>query len=323
MKRSSFFAAVLSGLLLAGTASAATLPGPMVDAAWLHAHRDGVTVLDVRSWLQGFTAAPKYESKDGERVLVRAGGHIPGALLIDAGKVRAEREVRGKMIAGELPTREAFQVLMRSAGVNAGEAIVIATPGETVGQMDEAARVYWTLKYFGDDDIAILNGGTAAWLAAGYKVSTSAVKAAKGDWVATAERDALLARFQDVKKALADGTQLVDARTVGQYLGVSKKWSVKVAGHLRGAKNMPVAVHTRTQGPAQLFLSADEYRNVFRKLGIQPEAGTITYCNTGHLASGAWFVLSELLGVDDVRLYDGSMLAWTTFGGGDVVGLAE
>jgi len=69
-----------------------------------------------------------------------------------------------------------------------------------------------------------------------------------------------------------------------------------------------------------MFLGAPQYAKVMGAVGIAPKAGAITYCNTGHMAAGAWFVLSEIMGLADVRLYDGSMHEWTTLGR-PVVGL--
>lgn len=303
---------------------AATLPGPLVDAQWLQAHRDGVTVVDVRTWLDGFTQPPEYDTtEEGQRYVTQVGGHIPGARLLDYTRVRVERDVRGHSIGGRVPEAGAFQALMREAGVDGDRPIVITNPGQSTAEMDGAARVYWTLKYFGEDEVAILNGGNAAWLAAGFEASTDAAATGGGDWTADEPRAELIAEYEDVAGALEDGATLVDARTAQQFLGVSKKSSVKAAGHLRGAHNLPLDLRTHNQGPAAMFLGADEYRQIFRKTGIDAKPGTITYCNTGHLASGAWFIVSEIMGVDNARLYDGSMLEWTTLGGKDVVGLSD
>ncbi|CAN0232807.1 unnamed protein product, partial [Chrysoparadoxa australica] len=173
------------------------------------------------------------------------------------------------------------------------------------------------------DEGAIRNGANAAWLAAGFEPSTDAAATGGGDWTADEPRAELIAEYEDVAGGLEDGATLVDARTAQQFLGVSKKSSVKAAGHLRGAHNLPLDLRTHNQGPAAMFLGADEYRQIFRKTGIDAKPGTITYCNTGHLASGAWFIVSEIMGVDNARLYDGSMLEWTTLGGKDVVGLSD
>ncbi|MAA74849.1 MAG: sulfurtransferase [Salinisphaeraceae bacterium] len=304
-------------------AQAAKLPGPLVDPAWLKANLAGVTVVDVRSWPRGFTLSPEYQAdKDGKKQLERPGGHIEGAKLLDYNLLRVDRNVQGKTIGKRVPEKAVFEKLMQDAGIPAGRPIVLTNPGDSFHEMDGAARVYWTLKYYGEDDVAILNGGNTAWLQAGYDVSTDAAKSGAGDWQATAERRELIAEVDDVEAAMKQGAALVDARSVEQYLGVSRKSSVQAAGHLKGARNFPIDVHTRSEGLAALFMTPDEYGDVFRKLEIDAGPGSIAYCNTGHLAAGAWFVLSEILGVKNARLYDGSMLEWTTLGR-PVVGLAD
>ena len=71
---------------------------------------------------------------------------------------------------------------------------------------------------------------------------------------------------------------------------------------------------TKTPEEWKQSLTPEQYRSVMKGLGYAPQAGAITYCNTGHMAAGAWFVMSEIMGNPDTRLYDGSMHEWTTLG---------
>lgn len=299
------------------SAQAVTLPGPVVSAEWLQQNLDAVVVLDVRENLKDFSSAPVFrkDEKTGAQVLSTVGGHIPGALAVDFGKVRVKRKVEGHEIVGMLPDKAQFEALMQSLGLNAGKPIVITSPGADLNEVEAAARLYWSLKYYGEDALALLDGGNAAWLQAGYPVTSDAAVAATGNWTAKADRREVLAETADVLAATKDGTQLVDARPANQYFGVFfKKPTVKAGGHVAGAKNMPPDLRSRSNGKAQVFLSADEYRKIYAGLGIDVAAPTVTYCNTGHLASGAWFIQSEILGNKNVRLYDGSMAEWTTLG---------
>lgn len=295
----------------------AVLPGPVVDARWLSANLAGVLVLDVRDDVDTWTVAPQLaeDSKTGEQKLVAAGGHIAGALLVDFGDLRVDRTVGGKRISKMLPDAAHVQRLMRAVGVRQGLPIVITSPGEAEYEVEEAARLYWTLKIYGAEQVALLDGGNAAWLQAGHAVTTEAFKAAPGDWSAGALRDDLLAEISQVEQGLKNGVQTVDARPLPQYLGLSfKKPSVTAGGHLDGARNLPTDVRYRADGIAMSFLSPDEYRAVFAAQGIDVTAPTITYCNSGHMAAGSWFIQSEILGAKQVRLYDGSMHEWTTMG---------
>lgn len=304
-------------------AMASKLPGPVVDAQWFKDHVTHVSLIDVRDDLDTWTTAPEYEkdAKTGKDKLVATGGHIEGALPLLFKKTRVDITVGDKKIEKMLPDKAYWQDLMQAAGVAKNKPIVITSPGESPDQIEAAARVYWTLKLYGADDIALLDGGNAAWIAAGLPVSTAKQETARGNWEATAERRELLAEMNDVSKALTDKTQIVDARPVSQFLGVAVRKPVVLAGgHLDGARNYPTDLRLRTSGIAQMFLKPEEYRLAMKAQSIDPAAPTVTYCNTGHMAAGMWFVQSEILGTKGVRLYDGSMHEWTTLGR-PVVGL--
>jgi thiosulfate/3-mercaptopyruvate sulfurtransferase len=73
----------------------------------------------------------------------------------------------------------------------------------------------------------------------------------------------------------------------------------------------PAELVMRQSSGALKFMSAATYRGLLKGQGIDPDAPAITYCNSGHLSSGPWFLMSELLGNRQVRLYDGSLHQWT------------
>lgn len=315
--------AIPLSLMLPFAAFAGKLPGPVVDAAWFKDHVTHVSLIDVRDDLDGWTTAPVFEKdgKTGKDKLTETGGHIDGALPLLFKKARVDRVVEGTKIEKMLPDKAYLQELMQATGVAKGKPIVITSPGESVDQIEAAARVYWTLKFYGADDIALLDGGNAAWIASGLPVSMEKKEVARGDWEAGTERRELLAELADVEKALGDKEQIVDARPVSQYLGVTyKKPAIAAGGHLAGARNYPTDLRVRPSGLAQMFLKPEEYRAALKAQNIDPAAPTVAYCNTGHMAAGMWFVQSEILGTGKVRLYDGSMHEWTTLGK-PVVGL--
>jgi thiosulfate/3-mercaptopyruvate sulfurtransferase len=211
-----------------------------------------------------------------------------------------------------IPERADFEKLARSWGVQAGRPIVIVSAGMEPIDFNEAARLYWQFKVYGEDNVAVLSGGTAGWIAEGREVVTAAVKPAEGNWAATADRSAeLTATADDVEKAIAAKTQLVDARDPATFLGLTKPSSVSAFGHLQGAKNVPTTLMSTQGGEAARLMGADTYRDIFKMSGVDPQGQTIAYCNTGHQASGTWFVLHEVLGNKQVKLYDGSMHEWT------------
>jgi len=263
--------------------------------------------------VKSYTGTPVYkkDNKTGKQVLAKVGGHIPGAILVDYKKVRANRKIGGMEVDYLIPEKSTFEKLIQDAGVNRDSTIVIATKGENNLDMTMATRMYWQLKYFGDDKIAILNGGLAEWLKAGHKVVSTASKAKHGNWVATAERNELLATSDDVAKAVADkNVQLVDNRPLNQYLGVAKKSYVYEYGHIAGAKSYPNELFVNAGSPAT-FLTTPQLTELAKQMGVKTNEKSITYCNSGHLASGGWFIMHELLGNKNVKLYDGSMHEWT------------
>ncbi|MFA5940333.1 MAG: rhodanese-like domain-containing protein [Sinimarinibacterium sp.] len=305
--------------LLAAPAFAETmLPGPVVSASWLKEHQSEVVVLDVRDDLKTLTAEPEFETdaKTGSKKLTAVGGRIEGSLPVDFNKIRVDREVDGKKITKMLPGKAEFQDIMQAAGLNKDMPIVIASTGDDAGQVEEATRLYWSLKVYGADHMAVLDGGVAAWLAAGNPVTTAVTAAVtRGNWEAGDARTDLIAEAADVEAAAKKKVQLIDARPLPQYLGLSfKKPAVLAGGHVAGAKNYPTDVRFKASGPAQVFLTADEYRYVMKAQDVDAGAASIAYCNTGHMASGLWFIQSEILGNSKARMYDGSMHEWTTLG---------
>ena len=308
---------MLAGVALLGLsqwALALNVPGPVVDGEWLAKNRAEVTVLDVRSNPKSFTATPEFETdkKTGKKFLVELGGHIADAVSVDNKTVRVTRVINGLKLSGMIPERADFEKLVRAWGVQAGRPVVIVSAGMEALDFNEAARLYWQFKVYGEDNVAVLNGGTAGWIAEGREVSTAAVKPAEGNWVATADRSAeLMASTEDVAKAQADkSAQLVDARDNASYLGLTKAGSVSAFGHIDGARNVYNGLFSQGSDAMRL-LANDTYRDIFKMTGVDAQAATIAYCNTGHQAAGAWFVMHELLGNKQVKLYDGSLHEWS------------
>jgi len=303
----------LSGQLLFVPTRAATLPGPLVDSAWLAANLQDVVVLDVRVDQKSFTRPPVFrkDKKSGKKKLVKVNGHIPGALLINYKKIRGERLVDGKKVEKMILDKQAFEKIMQGFGVPRDRTLVIASRGQNNLDMTMATRLYWQLKYYGTDNMAILDGGTASWIVAGRKISTAAPQAVRGNWVATAERREIFADSEDVARAMRDkSAQLIDNRPLSQYLGTWRKSYVYANGHIPGAKLYSNSIMTRPRAPAR-FLEKDKLAALARGLGIDPGKPVISYCNSGHLASGGWFIMHELFGNKNTRLYDGSMHEWT------------
>lgn len=289
-----------------------TLPGPLVDTDWLEQHLDEVKVLDVREDIESFTRKAVLVRKrfTGDLRLRRSGAHIPGAVLVDFLNIRTSKEINDRNVRYLLPEKSEFEELMQSWGVNQNDAIVITSLATGNRDMTLATRLYWQLKYFGHDNVAVLDGGVTQWLLEEKAASIEVASRKPGNWIANEERDSILASSGDVTKAIDDmNTQLVDTRSLGFYLGSIKQSYVHKKGHIPGAKVFPNELLT-SAGTGTYFTEPEDIRKMADELDIDVSAHIITYCNSGQLASASWFVFSELLGNKNVKLYDGSMHQW-------------
>lgn len=291
-----------------------SLPQPLVETEWLAKNLDEVIILDVRTNKKNFLGEPTFtlNKKTNKQTLARVAGHIPNAKLVLYKHVRGDQKISGKTIKHMAVSGEKFEGLMQNAGVNEDSKIVITTNAESGFDLTMAARMYWQVKYYGHNDVAILNGGTAQWLVDGRKHSREASAIEKGNWKAKDGRAELLATSEDVLAATEDSkAQLVDVRPLGQYLGTFKSSKAKASGHIPTAKTFPVDLLSSRKAPVK-FSPVDELMQLSNALGVDIQKNLIAYCNSGHMASGGWFVFHELLANKNVKLYDGSMHQWTT-----------
>ncbi len=321
--RQTFLAGALFCLLalLSATVSAVQLPGPLVDTQWLENNLDQVVLLDVRKDVKSFEKKSRgagavnpcgVAQKKGP---LKVAGHIPGAVLVPWKKVTAKREVAGKKLKVLLPEKGDFERLMQKSGVDNDSALVITGKGKAVAHTALTARLFWTLKYFGFDNVALLDGGTAQWIKEKRKIEFGRSKAKKGNFKATAERTELLASMEDVEKlAKGQGTeQLVDTRSTAEYLGLTASGKFMAPGnkgHISGAKSFPVSLYANSRGIATIY-DKDLIKQVAVLFKVDTEVPTVFMCNSGVMASLAWFVTHELMGNKKVRLYDGSMHEWS------------
>jgi len=296
---------------------AITLPGPVVSADWLSNNLSDVQVIEVRTDLASYLKNPEFDTdkKTGKKFLVEVGGHITNSILLDFKKVRVERLVDGKKIKFLIPEKADFEKLVQSLGVNTDKPIVLVPIGQDMSDVDEALRTYWTFKVYGEDQIAVLDGGIAGWLGEGREFTTTSVQKTVGNWVAKGVRNELIASSNEVATASKSGKpQLLDARQPAQYLGLAKRPDVLTYGHIAGGKELAPELLAKPVNGALYFWKKNTYEGLMAANGLSTKLPTISYCNTGHLAAGGWFVMSELVGNKSTKLYDGSLYLWTLEG---------
>lgn len=273
-----------SGLTLAST--------PLVSADWLgnELSNPSVSVLDIRS-ADAFAEA-----------------HVPGSVFQTYGDWRAEREG----VPGNLPELTVLAEMIGKLGIDNDQHVVIVPPGENSSDFGSAARVYWTFKVLGHDSVSILNGGYKGWVQQGFEVTSASLSPAPAQFEVDFQPQ-YLATTEDVEANLNSGdVQFVDARPPDYYSGQTKAGSARVAGTVPGSINLNQATLVDSNDGVAYFLTQERIRQLAEDATLKLDAGrTVTFCNTGHWAATDWFALSEIAGLPNVAMYDGSMTAWT------------
>jgi len=201
-----------------------------------------------------------------------------------------------------------LEATLRDLGIEADTPVVIVHSGATPSDMGAAARVYWTLKSLGVQDLALLNGGLEGWRAAGLPTATtpgSAIPSSfQAEWsdtwrISTAEVAELVNQGSD---------RLIDARPVGFFEGLQN--TIAAPGTIRGAQNLTFAEFF----DGNRMLDAARIRELAVEHGHTEAPLTVSFCNTGHWAALNWFALSELAEVENTRLYAESMAEYAALG---------
>jgi thiosulfate/3-mercaptopyruvate sulfurtransferase len=183
-----------------------------------------------------------------------------------------------------------------------------------------AAHGFWLFKLYGHKDARLMNGGRVKWLNESDKpLVTEVTPVTPARYEVTEVHLNLRALLPHVVDAQRRKWNLVDVRSPDEFTGkvIAPPGMTETAqrgGHIPGAKSVPWDLAVNSDGT---FKSADELRQIyFEERGVNPKKHTIAYCRIGERSSHTWFVLKYLLGVTNVKNYDGS---WTEYG--SVVGV--
>jgi thiosulfate/3-mercaptopyruvate sulfurtransferase len=247
---------------------------------------DAPLLLDVRWSLTGPPGIESYRA-----------GHVPGAVFVDLDHdLAAAPGVAGRH---PLPEPDDAQAAFRRLGVLAERSVVVYDDGDA----SIAARAWWLLRWAGHGDVRVLDGGWAAWRAAGLPVASGEAPAVTpGDFVV--HPGGMPVADADEAAALARTGVLLDVRAPARFRGESEPID-PVAGHVPGARNAPLAGNL---GPDGRFLDPAALAARFAELGVRPGVEVATYCGSG--VSAAQTVLAlEVAGLTSA-LFVGSWSHW-------------
>lgn len=233
-----------------------------------------------------------------------ASGHIAGSLNAPYGTWRGPATN-----PGELPSIANLSKLVQRLGLTPDTHVIVTSSGKDETDFGAAARVYWTLKVLGLQNLSILNGGLKAWQAAGLTLDNKPVSVTASSFVPTINQNMIASRDEVVAQVKAGKAQLIDARPTEFFDGSTRHTAAKVPGTLKGAVN--VEHSTWFEPNSTKVVSSGEAKKLLSSTSVQADQDTVSFCNTGHWAATNWFVLSELVGQKNVKLYAGSMVDWT------------
>lgn len=242
-----------------------------------------------------------------------AKGHLPGAVNF----WRPDYEGGGYDYGGMRASPEEMAALLGSNGISADDFLVIY---DTKGSVD-AIRFMWMLDMYGHENMAVMNGGKAAWKADGFELTTEATKADPVLYTFSNAPDyTRLASIEDVLAAMTDTNFiLLDTREPEEYQGVPYVSKGVCYPYKDGAftyGRIPGSVHLNWSDAVDLngdhrFKSLKDLKYNFEKAGITPDKKVIAYCQSGVRSAHTTYVLTEILGFEDVRNYDGSWIEWS------------
>ncbi len=209
-----------------------------------------------------------------------------------------------------LPPRQQMEALMSRLGLTPGSVIVVTDDLES----RLSVRMYLTLKYFGHDNVFVLDGGNNWYERMGHSMTDEVPEFPPTRYTISDTREEYLIHL-DLLKEVVDtrAAKLVDGRPLMQYSGerVGRIFHTRVPhprrGHIPGAINVPWTSNLDDDGK---FKPVEELRSLYRQRGIGQNDPCVAYCNEGLHATMTWFVLRELLGNPNVRLYDESLAEW-------------
>ncbi len=265
-------------------------PTVLVSTRWVADHLDDPQLVIVES---------------DEDVLLYETGHLPGAVKIDW-HTELQDPVTRDFVDGDR-----FAELLRSKGIGRDDTVVFY--GDKANWW--AAYALWVFTLFGHPDVRLMDGGRDKWIAEDRPLTTDKPTPAPSDYPVVERDDAPIRAFRDdVERHLDAQGQLLDVRSPQEFTGERTHMpdypqeGAMRGGHIPGAKGVPWGRAAQEDGT---FKPVEQLRELYeQEQALHRDGDTIVYCRIGERSSHSWFVLTYLLGFDNVRNYDGSWTEW-------------
>jgi thiosulfate/3-mercaptopyruvate sulfurtransferase len=269
-----------------------------------YAHPEALVTTE---WLAEHLNDPKVRIiESNEDVLLYDTGHIPGAVHVDWRRDLNDQTVR------DYVNPEGFAELASRIGI---------TPETTVvfyGDKSNwwASYALWVFTLFGHKDLRLANGGRDKWVAEKRPLTREVPKYAPTNYPVPPKRadDVIRAFYEEALEQSKAGKPLIDVRSPGEFKGdvthmpEYPQEGVLRGGHVPSAKSVPWKTAVNEDGT---FKAVEALRKIYiENLGFEPTEPTVVYCRIGERSSHTWFVLTKLLGFNDVKNYDGSWTEW-------------
>jgi thiosulfate/3-mercaptopyruvate sulfurtransferase len=265
-------------------------PEVLVDTNWTEAHLKDPNVR---------IAEVDYDPKTNYHL-----GHIPGSVLFDW-----KKDINDPLNRNII-SKESCEELLKKSGINQDSTLIL------YGDFNNwfAAFAFWVFKYYGYEDVRIMNGGRKKWLEEDRSIDKTIPIYQRGNFKASNPDEKIRTYLNHVSESLKNNQSiLVDVRSPPEFTGevtAPAEYPTEHAqrgGHIPSAINVPWGKAVNEDGT---FKSPEDLMKLYKENGIIPEKEVISYCRIGERSSHTWFVLKYLLGYPDVKNYDGSWTEW-------------
>ncbi|WP_375202199.1 sulfurtransferase [Hyphococcus sp.] len=276
-----------------------TLTSPLASTDWLadNLSAPDLVILDCTT-VQEATPDGSYAFAPGKDAYAK--GHVPGAVFCNVLETLADKNDSRPLM---MPKPDAFKTAMEALGVSDASSVVLYDRGNHAW----AARVWWSLKTYGFDNAAVLDGGWAKWTAEGRPVSTDAPDVKPGSFTPKHQPQRIVAKEEVLTAIDGNAATLIHSLSREEFTG--EKQVMPRAGRIKTSVSAPANALINPDTGA--YKQKEALLTHYQTAGVSRDRPVIAYCGGGVAACSNALALT-LLGFDDVAVYDGSLAEWTS-----------